>query len=677
MPEGTLLRDLVILVAIAVPVVLLGHRLRVPSIVGFLLTGIAIGPHALGLIREPEAVQRLSDIGVVLLLFAVGLELSLSRVMKLGRLVLQGGALQLLGTIGAVAAVGLVAGLVPAQALFFGALVAVSSTAIVLASYQARDELDAPHGRAVVAISVFQDLAVVPLMLAIPALAGTAGGALPALRQVVVSLLVVATLVAFGRLVVPWVLERVLRVRSRELFTLTIVLTGLGAAYVASLFGISLALGAFLAGLVVSESEYGLQALSDVLPFRDVFSGVFFASVGMLLNLGAVADAPLLTAGVAAGAVVLKAVVAALAILSVGRPLAVAVTGGLGLAQVGEFSFVLAGAGAPLGLLPEAHYQLFLASSVLSMLLAPLLIAHAGDVAAWIGERAGHVPLRVDTAEVPSLAALHGHVIVVGYGLNGRSVARALRGAGIPYVILEQNAQTVRRGREEGELIFFGDGTHREVLERVGIHRARVLVFAIAAVADERRGTAVARRMNPDVHIVVRTRYVREIEELQGLGADEVVPEEFETSLEIFSRVLRIFGVPSSSIRAEVEAVRKDHYAMFRGRERPYGGHLTDLAISLGVHIGVETVEVEAGAPAIGGNPRTLQIRSRTGCAVVAVIRGREVIYEPSAEFGFRDRDTVVVVGTKEALVKGLALFRAEAQAGRRSTAGLPAPRAL
>lgn len=676
MPEGSLLRDLVVLVLVAIPVVLLGQRLRIPSIVGFLLTGIAIGPHALGLIREPQAVQRLSDIGVVLLLFAVGLELSLSRVMKLGRLVVQGGALQMVGTIGTVTIVGLVAGLAPGQAVFFGALLAVSSTAIVLASYQARDELDTPHGRAVVAVSVFQDLAVVPLMLAIPALAGTAGGALPALRQVVVSLVVVGALVAFGRLVVPWVLERVLRVRSRELFTLTIVLTGLGAAYVAHLFGISLALGAFLAGLVVSESEYGLQALSDVLPFRDVFSGIFFASVGMLLNLGAVAQAPLLTAGVAAGTVLLKAVIAGLAIASVGRPLAVAVTGGLGLAQVGEFSFVLAGAGAPLGLLPEGRYQLFLASSVLSMLLAPFLIEHASHVAAWVGERLGHVPISVHTEEVPSLAALQEHVIVIGYGLNGRNVARALRGARIPYVILEQNAQTVRLGREEGELIFFGDGTHAEVLERVGIHRARVLVYAIAAVADERRGTAVARRLNPDVHIVVRTRYVREIEELQALGADEVVPEEFETSLEIFSRVLRIFGVPSSSIRAEVEAVRRDHYAMFRGRDRAYGGQLTDLAISLGVHIGVETVEVQPGASAVGGNPRSLEIRRRTGCSVIAVIRGREVIYEPKPDFAFRDRDTVVIVGTPEALVAGLALFRAAA-AGRRSTSSLAGPRAL
>jgi CPA2 family monovalent cation:H+ antiporter-2 len=664
MHDLPILRDLVVLVALAIPVVLLGQRARVPSVVGFLLTGIAIGPHALGLIHEAEAVQLLAEIGVVLLLFAVGLELQLSRVMRMGRVVLLGGGLQVAGTIAVLAVLAAATGTAPRSAVFVGGLVAVSSTAIVLKSLQSRDELDAPHGRVVVAISVFQDLAVVPLMLLVPLLAGTAPSLGAALGDIGISLLVVLGLVAAGRSIVPWVLEHVLRVQSRELFTLTIVVVGLGAAFVASQFGISLALGAFLAGLVVSESEYGLQALSDVLPFRDVFTGIFFASVGMLLDLGTVAAAPVAVLGVALSLIGIKAVVAGLAVRAVGRSWQVAAASGLSLAQVGEFSFVLLAAGAPLGLVSPAQYQLFLAATVISMLLAPFLIARAVPFSEWLGARVGSVPLQLPTAELPAMAALTDHVIVVGYGLNGRNLVRALRAASIPYVVLEQNAQSVRRGRDEDEPIFFGDGAHPEVLERVGIHRARVLVFAIASVADERRGVAVARRLAPHVHLVVRTRYVREIDELQKLGANEVVPEEFETSLEMFSRVLRRYGVPSSAIRAEVEAARRDHYEMFRGRERPYAGHLTDLAISLGVRIGVETVHVEAGAPAVGGNPRTLQIRSRTGCNVVAVIRGKDVIYEPSAEFGFRPDDVVVLVGTPEALRPGLALFRAAADGG-------------
>jgi CPA2 family monovalent cation:H+ antiporter-2 len=655
----TLLRDLVILVAVAIPVVLVARRLRVPSVAGFMLTGVAIGPHALGLIGDPGAVQRLADIGVVLLLFAIGLELSISRVVRLGRAVLQGGALQVAGTVAAVAVLGAAAGIPGPPAVFAGLLVAASSTAIVLKILTAREELDAPYGRVVVAISVFQDFAVVPMMLAIPMLAGTAGSVGAAARQVVVSLLVVGGLVVIGRVVIPRLFEIIVREPGREIFTLAIVIVALGAAYVGSLFGISLALGAFLAGLVVSESEYGLQALSDVLPFRDVFTGLFFASVGMLLDLGAVAAAPGLTLGTAVGVVVLKAVVAALAIASLGAGLQASILGGLALAQIGEFSFVLAGAGAPLGLLSPHAYQLFLAATVLSMLLAPFLIARAPAVADAVARWTGHVPLSLPTAEQASVSALRDHVIIVGYGLNGRNLARALRSAGIGYVVLEQNAQTVRRAQAEGEPIYFGDGVSAEVLERIGILRARVVVFAIAAVNDERRGTAVARRLNPQIHIVARTRYVREIEELQRLGADEVVPEEFETSLEIFARVLRRYGVPSSTIRSEVETVRRDHYEVFRGRERPYAGHLTDLSLSLGVRIQVETVEVAAGAVAIGGNARTLQLRTRTGVNVVAVIRGREVIYEPSATFGFAEHDTVVIVGPPEALAKALVLFQA------------------
>ncbi|HWO89698.1 MAG TPA: cation:proton antiporter, partial [Gemmatimonadales bacterium] len=472
--HDTLLRDLVVLVAVSVPVVLAAHRLRIPSVVGFLLAGVAIGPSGLGLIGDPEAVRRLAEIGVVLLLFSVGLELSLTRVMGLGRLVIVGGAIQVIGTMALVTAVFLVLGREGRPALFLGALLALSSTAIALKVYTQRDELETPHGRAVVAISVFQDLAVVPLMLLIPLLGAADASFAAGTRQVALSLAGAAALVVAGRMLVPRALEHVVRTRNRELFTLAIVVIGLGAAWLASLFGLSLALGAFLVGLVVSESEYGAQALSDILPFRDVFSGIFFASVGMLLDLSTVAAAPLATLGFVGIVIVLKAAVAAGAVLAAGRPLQVAVASALGLAQVGEFSFVLAAAGLPLALVSARDYQLFLAASVLSMLVAPFLIAQAGSFAEAVGRWFGYVPLAVHAEQRPHLESLSDHVIVVGYGLNGRNLARALRGAGIPYVILEQNMHAVRRARGEGEPILFGDGTHGEVLERIGIRRARV-----------------------------------------------------------------------------------------------------------------------------------------------------------------------------------------------------------
>jgi len=661
MHDFPILRDLVILVAAAIPVVIAAHRLRVPSVVAFLLTGIAIGPHGLGLIGHQDSVAGLAELGVLLLLFTIGLELSLSRVVRLGRLVLQGGGLQLVGTAAAVAAVAVATGTAGNAAVLYGALVALSSTAIVLRVYTDRGELDTPHGRVVVAVLLFQDLCVVPLMLLIPVLAGGAAGGAGTTDAIVrtfgLSLAVLAALVLGGRLLVPRVLERVAALRNREIFTLSIVLFGLGAAYVTASFGLSLAIGAFIAGLVIAESEYGLQALSDVLPFRDTFSGIFFISVGMLLDTGLLVQRPLTLLGAAAAVVLLKTVVAAVATYSLGRSLQVSVMSGLALAQVGEFSFVLAGVAAPLGLLPPDHFQVFLGASVASMLATPFVIAAAAPVAEAVCRLSRRPAIELLPHETDRVARLEDHVIIVGYGLNGRNLARVLRAAGIGYVILEQNGQVVRRARLEREPILFGDGTRHEVLERVGIAKARVIVFAISAPAAEHRGVAVARQLNPGIRIVVRTRYVAALDDLSRAGADEVVPEEFETSLEVFARVLRLYGIPSNTIEREVAAVRGEHYGVLRGLALP--GLKLDALKHLGVHAALDTVEVEEDARAIGESPTTLDLRRETGTTLIAVVRDGKALYTPDPEFRFRAGDTVVLVGQGEALVKACGVFRA------------------
>jgi len=661
MHDFPILRDLVILVAAAIPVVIAAHRLRVPSVVAFLLTGIAIGPHGLGLIGRQDSVAGLAELGVLLLLFTIGLELSLSRVVRLGRLVLQGGGLQLVGTAAAVAAVAVATGTAGNAAVLYGALVALSSTAIVLRVYTDRGELDTPHGRVVVAVLLFQDLCVVPLMLLIPVLAGGAAGGAGTTDAIVrtfgLSLAVLAALVLGGRLLVPRVLERVAALRNREIFTLSIVLFGLGAAYVTASFGLSLAIGAFIAGLVIAESEYGLQALSDVLPFRDTFSGIFFISVGMLLDTGLLVQRPLTLLGAAAAVVLLKTVVAAVATYSLGRSLQVSVMSGLALAQVGEFSFVLAGVAAPLGLLPPDHFQVFLGASVASMLATPFVIAAAAPVAEAVCRLSRRPAIELLPHETDRVARLEDHVIIVGYGLNGRNLARVLRAAGIGYVILEQNGQVVRRARLEREPILFGDGTRHEVLERVGIAKARVIVFAISAPAAEHRGVAVARQLNPGIRIVVRTRYVAALDDLSRAGADEVVPEEFETSLEVFARVLRLYGIPSNTIEREVAAVRGEHYGVLRGLALP--GLKLDALKHLGVHAALDTVEVEEGARAIGESPTTLDLRRETGTTLIAVVRDGKALYTPDPEFRFRAGDTVVLVGQGEALVNACGVFRA------------------
>lgn len=659
----TLLRDLLLLIAVAIPVVAAAHRLRVPSVVGFLLTGMAIGPRALGLIGHADSVQGLAELGIVLLLFTIGLELSIARIVRLGRVVLQGGGTQVLGTMAAVIATALAMQLPIRGAVLYGAMLALSSTAIVLKVYTDRGELDSVHGRVVVGILTFQDLCVVPLMLLVQLLAGGGEGLGAALPRVGLGLATVAGMVAIGRLAVPWLLERITLLDNRELFTLTIAFVGLGAAWATSSVGLSLALGAFIAGLVISESEYGAQAFSDVLPFRDTFSGIFFISVGMLLDLGFVARNATLVLSVTAALLLGKALVAAIATRLLGYPLETSVRSGLALAQVGEFSFILAGVAAPLGLMKPDSYQVFLGASVLSMLASPFVIAGAGPIAElayrMLGRRPPELPPGVDEA-----SPLNDHVVIVGYGVNGRNLARVLKAAGIPYVILEQSGLVFRRARLDGQPAVFGDGTRHEVLVRVGLPRARVLVFAIASVGDETRGVELARRMAPHVRILVRTRRVAAIEQLHARGADEVVPEEFETSLEIFARVLRMYGVPSNTIQRQVESVRGEQYGMLRGLRLP--DLRLDALRHLGVHRAVDTVEVEAGSEAVGQSPRTLNLRRRTGANVIAVVREGQVFYTPDPVFGFQPGDMVVLAGARDAMDRAGGLFRAAAAAARR-----------
>ena len=657
MHEIPVLRDLVILVAVAIPVVIIAQRWRVPTVVGFLLTGIAIGPNALAVVSHPESVASLAEVGVVLLLFAIGLELSLSRIARMGAWVLRGGGSQVLATIAMVAVLAMAFGTPSRLALFFGALFALSSTAIVLKLYTDRAELDTPHGRVVVAILLFQDLCVVPLMLLTPLLAGVGSSLGNAVRTIVVSFVVLGVLVLGGRLAVPRALRRIAELRNREIFTLSVVFIGLGAAYVTSAFGMSLALGAFIAGLIISESDYGLQALSDVLPFRDTFSGIFFISVGMLLDLSYVATHLPLVVGVALGVIVLKAAIVVGVVRLLKRSVRVGIQSGLGLAQVGEFSFVLAGSGTALGLLNADQYQLFLGASVLTMLASPFVIASAYQVAERVSVFTRPQQVIIPTQEMPAVRALRDHVIIVGYGLNGSNLARALAAANIPFVVLEQNGQIVRRARLERVPIFFGDGTRHEVLEKVGIEHARVLVYAIAAPAEERRGVAVARQMSDKVRIVVRTRYVSEIEELRRLGADEVIPEELETSIEIFARVLRRYGVEVNRIRRLVDDVRSDHYGLLLTRERSVASRIGDALSPLGERVRLETVVIEEGARAAGECPASLELRSKTGATVIAIVRHGSVTYSPEPMMKFEVNDEVLLVGDAIALEKARVLF--------------------
>ena len=648
MHEIPFLEDFVIIVGSAVGVIALSRRLNVPPVVGFLVTGILVGPSGLALVEDIHRVEIFAELGVVFLLFVIGLELSVDRLRRLGRIIAIGGVGQVGLTIAMVSAIAVLLGVETTRSVYFGFLVALSSTAIVLKIYFDRRELDAPHGRLAVGVLVLQDFLIVPMLLVVPVLAGAAG---ETGRDIVIrfgtGLVVIGLAFVVGRYVLPAFLRVLAGTRVKELFVLGSLFSSLGAALVTETLGFSLALGAFLVGILIAESEFHYQVLAEVAPFRDLFTSMFFISMGMLLDFDVVVQAPLMIAGLALLLMLLKFVVATTALLPVGYPLQTCLIAGLGLAQIGEFSFVLIAEGFEVGLLTEVEYQYAIAAAVISLICTPGLIALAPRISRLVPGR----PNKLDGAvQVPETG---GHVVIVGYGLNGRHLVRVLKSAGRPFVVLELNSTTVEASKKEGLPIMFGDATRREIMEAVGIGHAEAAVFALSDPGASRTAVTLARSMNPDLHIIVRSRQFVEIEDLQECGADEVIAEEFETSIEILSRVLRKLRVPGNIIRTEARLLRADGYQMLRTPT-------ADLSDKMMAAIGggtSDTYLVSSGEPADGNSLRQLDLRNKSGATCIAIIRDSRSSTNPEPDFEVRVGDVLVLVGSHAQLDRAFKLL--------------------
>lgn len=656
MEELGFLKDLVLVFGVSTLVVFLFHRLRQPTIVGFLVSGVLVGPYGLSLIADVHQVELLAEIGVVLLLFTIGLEFSISKLNQMRWLVLGGGSLQVLGTILLIGGGAWLFGLPPAQAVFFGFLLALSSTAIVLKILMDRGEIDSPQGRFAVGMLLFQDVCVVPLMLLTPLLSGKTATGPVAILLVLGKVALTVTLIFFlSRLLVPRLLFQVVKMRSPEIFIISIILICLGTAWATSQIGLTLALGAFLAGMVIADSEYSHQTMANILPLRDSFMGLFFVSVGMLMNLGTLLTHPLEVAGTLLAILIGKTVVVVGSVLVLGYPLRVAALVGCALAQVGEFSFVLSRVGWEWGLITPELNQYFLSAAVISLLLTPFAIQLSPKLADRIGRLRGverWFPGRSFEELKPERVQLRDHVIIVGYGPTGGNLSRVLKATQVPYCILELNGETVRRMRAKGEPIYYGDVASQEVLKHLGIQHARSLVIAISDPASIRRATRLARDLNPHLYILVRTRYEVEIDELYRLGANEVIAEEFETSIELFARVLRRYHLPRSVIGEQVEKVRQEKYEMLRQFQAPPLGQ-SDVT-RLFAQVEMETYLTREAGSTTGKTIGELHIRHRTGASVVAVIQDGRIIANPGPEHRIAAGEVLVLVGNRQQVEQAL-----------------------
>jgi CPA2 family monovalent cation:H+ antiporter-2 len=616
------LEHILLVVGVGVVVAVLLGRLRLPTLAGLLVAGALVGPSGLALVPDAHEIQILAEVGVVLLLFTVGLEFSLTRLRPVARQIALGGTLQVGLTVIAVVGANAAWGGTVARGVLLGFLFALSSTAIVLRGLGDRGEMDAPHGRLVVGVLVFQDLLVVPVMLLVPALAGKAGGAGLAIAVALgKTAIVVVAVVAASRVAIPRVMAWVDRPKSRELFTLAVLALCLGTAYLTARASLSLALGAFLAGVALADTEYGPRALGEVLPLRDFFSSLFFLSMGMLFDVRVLVEAPHLVLLLVGGLVIAKGFLATLAALAMRFPARVAWLGGVALAQFGEFGFVLALAGQEAGVLDPGTTRLMFAAGALSMFVTPILMRVAPHVSA--GERLlrplerllGARGIDEATAEDDKVV---GHVVVGGFGVGGRLLARALRDAGVPCLVLELDADRVRAARSAGEPVYYGDVTSREALAHARLAHARTFVLLINDPDATRRAVTAARAIAPGLPIIARSPGAADVELLRSLGADNVVNARLEASLELMARVLRRVGLPGNVIAEAMRGARETTGGSERKPTlpRPRLHEVEELA-----ELKVESVAIRAGAYATGRTLADLDLQRQTGALVVAVRR--------------------------------------------------------
>lgn len=643
--EIPILRDIVIIICLAVIVLLLFRKIRIHPVLAFFLTGMLAGPQGFALIGSVEEVRLLAELGVIFLLFTIGIEFSLERFSQIRRYILIGGALQLTFTLVSVYFLSLYLGLNNLEAIFAGFLASFSSTAIVLRILQDKNEIHSLHGQISLGILIFQDMAVVLVILFIPLLAGiNAGTQENWLQLLAMGLGLILFIIISTKWLVPALLHYIARFKSRELFLLTIMLICLGVTWITSTIGLSTALGAFLAGLIISNTDYSHQALGNILPFKDVFLSFFFVSVGMLMNIGFIAENLVLIIVVTFMILIIKAFMAGLTVGLLGLSLRVMVLVGLILSQIGEFSFILAAAGLRLGIISESFFQIFLSVCLITLSLTPFIMNIAPSISDFSDKlplpnriRLGFYPLTIPPEKV-----LKDHLIIIGYGINGKNMAKAASKARIPYVVVEINPDIVRAEKARGTSIYFGDAANEAVLKNINIKEAKIMVLAISDPIGTRKIIDIAKKLNSHLYIIVRTRYIREMETLYKMGADEIIPEEFETSIEIFSRVLNQYNISKEKIQDYVSEIRYDGYEMFRKLSK-------DNFVSC--KLKEEQKEIEITSILVNtilkGNT-VGELIKKFEIEIIAIVRGSKTIKNTKDEFKLLEGDLLIISGERD-----------------------------
>ncbi len=657
--EIPILRDIVVIFGLSIVVLLACHRLKIPSLVGFLITGIICGPQGFGLVEAANEVKVLAEIGIVVLLFTVGLEFSIKKISNHLKAFLIAGPLQVLLTTVLGVLVGRLLGRPLGESIFLGFIISLSSTAIVLRILQERAETNSPHGRLVLGILIFQDIIVIPMMIFTPILGpGGENLDLNLLWLLVKGGIILGLIFVSAVQFVPTLLFYVAKTRSRELFLLTVFVICFGVAWIASSIGLSLALGAFLAGLIISESEYSQHVIGDFLPFQDIFTSFFFVSIGMLLNVNFFIEHILSILVLTLLILFFKSILVAVIGLITGSPLRTSVLAGISLSQVGEFSFVLASYGMLYGIGTNDLHELFIAVAILTMGAAPYLINCSPLIAQSVFRLPIPVHLKTGIAikSQNAIKEIDNHIMIIGFGFSGRNLARSAKEAGVPYLVIDMDPETVRKERQKEEPITFGDAAREKVLKYANIHKAKVVAIVINDPIAALRVVELSRRLNPNVYIIVRTKYLEEMHALFQLGANEVIPDELGAAVEIFFRVLQRYDVSSDKLEQLMDRLRTEGYEMIR----PLCGERTIFS-DLHDHLqdaGVKTMSIEKNSPFAGRTLNACRLRKKWGLTVLVIKRDNAPIYHIDGTTMIKEGDQLILIGTKEKLADADQLFK-------------------
>ncbi len=647
-----LLQDLAAVLLAAITCGALFYRLKQPVIIGYLIGGLLVGPYALGFVSDVHTIEMFAEIGVALLMFALGVEFSLKELKPVYKVAVIGGALQILLAIALSGGVGSLFGLSLGAALLLGCIIAISSTVIVLKVLMERGELDSMHGRISLGILIVQDLSVVPIMVILPNLSNPAHIlGMPMLLALGKAALILAILFVLGTRLVPKLMARIAMTRSRELFLLSSVALCFGTAAVTYSFGLSLALGAFLAGIIVSESDHSHQILADVIPLRDLFATLFFVSVGMMINPFFLISHMPAVGGLTLAIVLGKAVLIAGTTRLFGYTGRTSLAVGMGLAQIGEFSFVLAKMGRQDGLITEDFFSIILASALLSILVTPLMMQAATPLYRLILRlpfvRAASVRKAVDSAATAELKGLVDHVVICGFGRVGSSLGKVLVRSGIPVLVIDIDHLRIQELRERGVPCLYGDSSNIEVLRHARLELARAMVVALPDPLACQMALANAKRINSKLDMIARAQRSQDVEGLYQLGAEEVVQPEFEASIEVIRYTLAKLGYTSREIQRYSHQIRKEGYRQFQDEFNPDA--TPDLLEALG-EAELTWLSIPPGSCLDGHTLREADVRGRTGVGVLAVKQDGKTIPNPKADKLLRGNDEILVMGTQAQL---------------------------